>query len=89
MKKIKFDEGLELEIDEMVLDDMEMLDAIVETQDSNPLKISVVVRKLLGDKQRKRLYDYLREDNGRVPTTKVAEAVTKIFNALGEEGKNS
>lgn len=89
MKTVQIKSGFQLTVDEMALDDMEMLDAIAEAQSEDPLKISFVIKKLLGKEQRKELYDFLRDDTGKVPIDKVTEAVTEVFNALGEEGKNS
>lgn len=79
--------GFEYQIDEKVLDNMELLDAIVEA-DSNPLAISKVTKMLLGDDQRKKLYDHLRTESGNVPILSVSEAVAEIFRNSGQLGKN-
>ena len=89
MKTVKLASGLELSIDEENLNDMEVLDALAEAQEDDPLKISVVVKKLLGKEQRKKLYDSLRDEKKRVPIEKVTECMTEVFIALGDEGKNS
>ena len=79
--------GFEFSIDEKVLDDMELVDAIAETE-TNPTAISTVLTLLLG-KRKKELYDHLRTEDGRVPVSSISEAVTEIFNAGGKETKNS
>lgn len=79
--------GFAFEIKDEVMDDMELLDAICEV-DSNPLFISPVLKKLLGDEQRKALYDHIRTEDGRVPVTAVSEAIADIFNSSGQQGKN-
>lgn len=43
---------------------------------------------LLGKEQKKKLYDYLRKEDGRVPIAEVGEAVADVMNAFGNAGKN-
>lgn len=87
MKKGKTQSGFKYEIDESVLDDMELIDAMALAQGEDPTQISVVVLKLFGKEQRKRLYDHVR-DNGRVPVNKIADIITEILESLGDDGKN-
>lgn len=68
---------------------MELMDALAEMQEENPLAISRVVKMLLGDDQRKKLYDHLRGEDGVVSAEDVGQAITEIFEAFGKEGKNS
>ena len=49
--------GFEYSIEEDNID-QELLDALAEADDGNPLKISKVIRLMLGDEQRKRLYGF-------------------------------
>lgn len=79
--------GFEFEIDDAVINDMELIDAIAESMDDNPLAFSRVCAKLLGSEQRKKLYDHVRE-NGRVPLEKISTEITDIFNSFGDNGKN-
>lgn len=79
--------GWDFCIDEKKLDDMEILDALSEAEE-NPLMFSKVCKKILGEKQREKLYDHLREETGNVPVEAVVEAVIEIINFSGEEGKN-
>lgn len=88
MKKGKTESGFKFEIDEKVLDDMELIDAMAASQGEDPTQISVVVVKIFGAEQRKRLYDHVRDENGRVPIGEVANIITEIINSLGEDGKN-
>lgn len=87
--KGKLKNGFEYEVDDSVTDDMEMVDALAEAQGSNPLAISEVVIKLLGKEQRKALYDAVRREDGTVPVEEVSNSVVKIFEAIGDSGKNS
>lgn len=88
MKKGKTESGFKYEIDEKVLDDMELIDAMAAAQGDDPTQISVVVVKIFGPEQRKRLYDHVRTEDGRVPINEVANVITEIINSLGEDGKN-
>jgi len=82
----KLESGFEYEVAEEVRDNMELLDAIVEAEE-NPLAVSKVVKLLLGENQRRKLYDHLRTDKGNVPILAVSEAVAEIFAGSGA-GKN-
>lgn len=79
--------GFQYEIAEETLDNMELLDAIVDADD-NTLGITKVVRLLLGDEQRRKLYDHLRTEKGNVPVAAVSDAVAEIFRGSGKEAKN-
>lgn len=83
----KLESGFEYEVTEEIRDNMELLDAIVEAED-NPLAISRVVKLLLGEDQRRRLYDHLRTDKGNVPILAVSNSVAEIFRGSGQELKN-
>lgn len=83
----KLESGFEYEVDESIGDNMELLDAIVEA-DENPLAFSKVVKLLLGEDQRRKLYDHLRTDNGNVPIMAVSNAVAEIFRGSGQAVKN-
>lgn len=87
IKKGVTSSGFEFEIDDAVIDDMELIDAIADSMDDNPLAFSKVCAKLLGSEQRKKLYDHVRE-NGRVPLEKISTEITDIFTAFGDNGKN-
>lgn len=82
----KTSSGFEFELQEHVLDDMELLDAIVEA-DENPAAIPKIVNMVLGKEGKQRLYDHLRTEHGNVPIMKVAAEVAEIFNC-SQQGKN-
>lgn len=86
-KKIKLENGFECTINTDVLDDMEFVDLLADTED-DPLKIGRVALMLLGKEQKKNLYDHLRTEDGRVPVTSMNDAIEQIFNALGDDAKN-
>ena len=78
--------GFHFEVDAAVLDDMELLDALSETE-TDPLKFSEVSLKVLGREQRKRLYDNIRNESGQVPIQVAMDEILFIFNS-NEDGKN-
>jgi hypothetical protein len=84
----KLENGFEYEIDDAVLDDMEMVDALSEAQSTNPLALSTVINKLLGNEQKKALYDAVRREDGTVPIEDITQSVVAIFQSIGDEGKN-
>lgn len=88
MKKIMLTNGLELEVNEKSLNNMELLDALEEMAEGNELAISKVVKLMLGNENRKKLYDFIRDKDGRVPLEEVDKCLTEIMNLLGEQGKN-
>lgn len=88
MKHIVLENGLELDVNESALNNMELFDALAEMTDGNALALSNVVKLMLGVENRKKLYDYIRKEDGTVPLEKVDVCVTEIMNRLGEQGKN-
>ena len=55
----------------------------------NIYKMSFLVSRILGAKQKKALYDHLRDASGRVPVDAVEREMEDIFAAFGQQGKNS
>ena len=56
MKKIVLDSGLNLEIDESFSDDMELLDALIESDEGDALAVSRICTKVLGKTEKKKLH---------------------------------
>ena len=80
--------GFEFEINEEELDDMRILDMIVEMADGDLAKLSPLVKKVLGEEQRERLYAHLEEKEGRASLARVSDEINEIFEA-SKAGKNS
>ena len=78
--------GFEYKIDEKNADNMELVDAVSDVTEGDKLAISRVCRLILGTDQRKRLYDRLRTEDGRVPIEDVTREIFEIFNGV-ESGK--
>lgn len=87
MIKGKTKSGFSYELDKDRLNNYELLEAIEELEE-NPLVLSRVVNLLLGKDQTKKLKDHIRNKDGIVPTEKISEEITEIFQNQGET-KNS
>lgn len=71
--------GFNYHIEENILQDYELLEAIAETE-KNPIFITKVVRMLLGD-DIDRLKEHVRDENGHVSIEKMNVEITEIFEA--------
>lgn len=78
--------GFTFSIDEKLLNNMELVDALAEV-DENPVAVSKMMDLLFGN-QKKQLYDHLRTEDGRVPVEAVINEIMEIFEASGKAGKN-
>lgn len=81
--------GFEFEINKAAFDDMEIIEALAEADNGDPLAWLPIVNKLFDSDEKKRLYTHVRADDGRVPIEKVGAEIASILNALGEAGKNA
>ena len=87
MKEIKLSSGYVFEVEDEVIDDMELVDALASmTSDEDVMAISKVATKLFGD-HKKAIYNSFRTKSGRVPTSKIADAIREMFEQLGDNGK--
>lgn len=84
----KTESGFSIELEESALDNMEVLDALSDLDEGNPLAMSRLVVKLLGKDGKKRLYDHLRTEDDRVPASAVESAIMELFQSIND-GKNS
>ncbi len=88
MKRIELENGFKTELCDEVMNNMELLDALEEMQEENPLAVSKVLNLVLGKEKKKELYDVIREPEGRVPVEKVSDCIKEIIEKFGEAGKN-
>lgn len=84
MKTVTTKSGFTCEFDEACLDDMELFDAICDCDAGQTAKLPIVVSKILGP-NKKALYDFHRNESGRVPTAPIMEDVKDIFDQLGKK----
>ena len=87
MTQIKLSCGFEAEIDETAVNDMEFLDALTQMQEGDPTGLSVICDMLLNKQDKKRLYDAVRDENGRATIEAVSAKIKEIFDQLGSKKK--
>lgn len=80
--------GFKYVVDDDVLDDMELIDAMEQSQGDDPLKVSKVITMVLGDEQKQAFYGSIRNEAGRVPVEQAVELFTELIESLGDAGKN-
>lgn len=83
--KVKTTTGFECEINTEAMNDMEVLELVVRIDEGDALAYSPFLTKLLGKENKARLYDHVREADGRVPIEKVAAEVGEILEQAGEK----
>ena len=88
MSKGKTTTGFEYNFDEERLNDMELLDSLADVVDgTDVLALSRAIRKIIPDnEERKRLYDHVRTDDGRVPADLLGNELMEIIEGA-EAGK--
>jgi len=84
--------GFVYEVDKECLHDAEFLEifAAISKGGSEAFQVFDLIRMILGDEQKKVLFDHCRTENGHVPIEAVTAEISDIFAALGEnpETKN-
>lgn len=78
--------GFKFSIAESAVDDMELVDLLAESDD-NFLLFPKIIEKLLGKDQKKKFYDHIKEEHGRVPIEEATKELQEIFNLCN--AKNS
>lgn len=76
--------GFAYEIQEKDLDNMELIDALADLDEGNVLATSKVLTLLLGKEQKKKFYDFYRNENGKVPLATISEAIAELLSNHGE-----
>ena len=77
--------GFDFCIDEDAID-MELLDDLAEATENEAL-IGRIIMRMLGKEQKKRFYDFIRNEKGKVPIDKASEGLVDFFEAI-KAGKN-
>lgn len=78
--------GFKFSVDADAVKDMEFLELVGEAED-NPTKLGKMYECLLGKDQKKKLYDHVRNKNGRVPIDQVKAESDDIFDAINNDGE--
>ena len=81
MINITMGDGFKIELDENVFDDFALVELYAKVA-KNHIWIGDLAEKLLGAEQKKALIEHLRDDNGKVHTTAVMNALKEIEEAI-------
>ena len=87
-RKVTTRSGFECEVDENVLNDMEIIDLALEADEDEQNQLIIygkLIRKILPDDTKKRLYDHIRDESARVPPDKLLEELTDMFNDINKK----
>lgn len=79
--------GFEFELEENLLNDMEVVDALARLIDDDLLAMPVLANKMLGKEQKKKLYDHIRKEDGRVLIEDFTKEIFDIFAQGGQATK--
>lgn len=86
MIKGKTKTGFQFKIEDAVLNDYELLELFAEV-DENPLLVPKLVRMILGEEQKNKLIEHVRDENGKAAVDKIAMELENILTS-GAETKN-
>lgn len=89
MIKGKTKSGFEFQLEDDVMNNMELVDLLADDSENEIIKTSKTLKMIMDPDQKKRLYDHLRTQTGRVPADAVMRVIEEIFTACGQQGKNS
>ena len=81
MINITMEDGFRIHLEENVFDDFELVELYAKVA-KNPIWIGDLAEKLLGAEQKKALIEHLRDENGKVRTTAVMNALKEIEEAI-------
>lgn len=81
MINITMGDGFKIQLDENVFDDFELVELYAKVA-KNPIWIGDLAEKLLGAEQKKALIEHLRDENGKVHTSAVMNALKEIEKAI-------
>ena len=89
MIKGKTTTGFTFKIDQKAVQDMEFIELVAAARDDG-LLLPEILKKLLGEEQKKALYDHIRAEHGSVPVDAVTNEIMDILAAFNEtpETKN-
>ena len=83
----KTNDGFEVELDEDFLDDAELMETLVSVKD-NVTATFILRDNMLDAENKKRLYDHLRNEKGKVPFSALDSAISELVSSF-KAGKNS
>ena len=72
--------GFTAEIDQGAVDDIELIEDLARIDQGDLLAVSSGLKRLLGEQQKKALYDFCRDPKtGRASLTKVSAVLMELF----------
>lgn len=77
--KIKTKTGFEVTVKDNITDDMELMDDLMDIYTRKSANVKEVVNRMIGDAQRKKLYEHCRGKDGVVSAQKVLVETEDIF----------
>ena len=82
--------GFKYSVDPDAIKDMEFIE-LAAAAEENGLLLPKMIERVLGTKQKQKLYDHVRNDKGRVMVEDINDEIKEIFDALNtdKETKNS
>ncbi|TDP59850.1 hypothetical protein [Aminicella lysinilytica] len=85
-KKIagKTQNGFEFVIEGDAMDDIELLEDLAELDNGNLRVLTDTINRLLGEEQKKKLYDHCRNENGVAKASEIFAAIQEIFDVASE-----
>jgi hypothetical protein len=86
--KGKTESGFDFEIDAKIADDYEMVESLVAIDKGEYGELITVIDKILGEEQRQRLKEHLRDENGKVSLKAMVKEMRDILSEAGEQTKN-
>lgn len=76
--------GFAVKVDPEVIQDMEFIELAAEAQ-NNGLLLPKLIEMVLGEKQKKALYDHVRNKKGRVLVSAVSDEFEEILSIIRED----
>ena len=83
----KTESGFEFQIKKAALNNMELVEGFVEVDKGHIEKIPSVLEMLLGNEEKKKIYDHVRTNDGFVPMDSLVKELKQIIE-VSKELKN-
>lgn len=77
----KLGSGFEFKLNDDIFDDFELVELFAKVA-KNPIWIGDLAEKMLGPEQKKALMEHLRDENGKVRTSAMMQALKEIEDAI-------
>ena len=83
----KTESGFEFELKKEALDDYELVEVLHKIDKGEFGLVPEMVERLLGEEQKEKLKEHVRDENGKVSASRLLDEVMQIFRA-NKETKN-